>query len=254
MKNEFGAMLLVSAVMFSGCSPDNEGDRAQKQHSSEQQVTQEEITDATFIGASEGNEVKLYKATNGVKLNMNGKAKDFQWANPGDTGTDPQVFYTDVTGDEEKEAVIILCTARGTGLSMFDIHVVDKDLQEMKFPNYKEIVAEYIASNVVKKDANTLGITVKVQGKEQNFDFEFADFGFDPQPDLKLEQDELAFGGQITYFLEKQKIKLNLTGSVAIYPSPTYVIDFTITYAFDDKKNEFIVDQIDVKPVEYKKE
>ncbi|WP_274310128.1 hypothetical protein [Solibacillus daqui] len=253
MKKDISAVLLLSAVMFSGCNTDNGGDNVQKQDfneiSSEQQVTKGDIIDAKLIGSSENKEVKLYEKANGVKLVMNGKVKDFNWENPGDTGTDPQVFYKDVTGDGEKEAVIILKTGSGTELSLYDIHIVDKDLHEIKVPSYEEIVGNHMESKVVIKDGNTLGITVKAQGEEHNFDF-----AIDPQTDLKLEQDELYFGGQVTYFLENQKIKLNFVGSVGIYASPTYVVDIIVTYEFDDTENEFIVSQLDVKPVQNNKE
>lgn len=249
LKKEFGAILLLSAVMLSGCGSDN----IQKQDSNEVSATQQDTKDAKLIGTSEDKKVKLYEEANDIKLDVNGKVKNFNWENPGNTGTDPQVFYTDVTEDGGEEAVVIINTGRGTELDIFDIHVVDEDLHEIKVPDYKEITENYIKSNVVKKDANTLGITAKVQGTEHNLDFDFADLGFDPQPDLKLKQNELAFGGTTIYFLEHQKIKLNLIGSVAISATPTYVVDFIITYAFDNTKNEFIVDQIDVKPVEYKK-
>ncbi|MFJ7734032.1 hypothetical protein ACIQXF_19410 [Lysinibacillus sp. NPDC097231] len=234
-------LLLLSVAIFSGCSSDNTEDNTQEQGSGktpiEQDTTQQ---DAKLIGTSEHKEVKLYEETNGVKLDFNGKVKEFNWNNPSDTGTDPQVFYTDVTGDGDKEAVIIIQTGRGTGLNNYNIHVVDKDLIELKVPDYEEIVANHIKSKVVKKDNGTLGITVKAQGKDYNFDF-----GFDPAPDFK--QDDLGFGGVIIYFLENQTIKLHLAASVGI--SPTYVADFYITYKFDSNKNEFMVDQIEVKPI-----
>ncbi|UZM97327.1 hypothetical protein OL548_19265 [Lysinibacillus sp. MHQ-1] len=107
--------------------------------------------DATLMGSSANKEVKLYKKGDDVKLEFNGKTKDFNWNNPDDTGTEPQVFYIDMTDDGDEEAVIILQTGRGTGLDNYDIHVVDQDLQEIKVPHYEEIVAQHMESNVVKK-------------------------------------------------------------------------------------------------------
>jgi len=111
------------------------------------------------MGSSANKEVKLYKKGDGVKLEFNGKMKDFNWNNPDDTGTESQVFYIDMTDDGDEEAVIILQTGRGTGLDNYDIHVVDQDLQEIKVPHYEEIVAQHMESNVVKKDFETLNIT-----------------------------------------------------------------------------------------------
>ncbi|KOS64127.1 hypothetical protein FJQ98_12940 [Lysinibacillus agricola] len=241
MKKRMGTLLMLSAVMFSGCNSDNQEEN--KQEKTSQEMPSEQVTipqDAKLIGSSENGEVELYAEANGVKLDFNGKVKDFDWTFYDDIQTKPQVFYTDVTGDGNEEAVIIIKTGNGTGLDTDEIHVVNKDLTEIKVQGYEDIVANNIESNVVKNDNGTLGITVKVQGKEHNFDYEF-----DPAPDLQ--QDQLAFGGIIIYFLENQKIKLNLVGSVGV--SPTYVADFNITYKFDSTKNEFIVDQIEFKPV-----
>lgn len=147
LKKEFGAILLLSAVMLSGCGSDN----IQKQDSNEVSATQQDTKDAKLIGTSEDKKVKLYEEANDIKLDVNGKVKNFNWENPGNTGTDPQVFYTDVTEDGGEEAVVIINTGRGTELDIFDIHVVDEDLHEIKVPDYKEITENYIKSNVVKK-------------------------------------------------------------------------------------------------------
>ncbi|GGG03675.1 hypothetical protein GCM10010912_55510 [Paenibacillus albidus] len=64
----------------------------------------------------------------------------------------------------------------------------------------------------------------------------------------KNDQSELGFGAIIIYYVEEQKIKLNFTGSVGT--SPITACEFTATYTFNRDKNEFIVDQIDVNPVE----
>ena len=43
---------------------------------------------------------------------------------------------------------------------------------------------------------------------------------------------------------------LNIPGSIGI--SPIYVADVRITYQFNRTNNEFLVEQIDVKPIENK--
>lgn len=251
MKKEIGTLLLLSAVLLSGCGTDKLATVTQGSgESPNKQVTTqpEQETDAKLIKASKNEEVKLYAAketkngAKGVTLNINGSQKDFDWKYPGDTGTEPQVFYTDVTGDGKEEAVVIIQTGRGTGLDNFDIHVVNaQDLSEIKVQSYEDIVASQIESHVAKNDDGTLAITVKTQGKEYNFNY-----NFDPAPDYI--QDELGFGGTVIYALENQKIKLNISGSVGV--SPTYVCEFNVTYKFDSAKNEFVVDQIEVEPIE----
>lgn len=235
-------MLLLGAVMFSGCSLDNTQKQDSNEILNEQQETQQGTSDAILIGTSEDKKVKLYENTNGVKLDINGNQKEFSWNYPGDTGTAPQVFYTDVTGDGEEEAIIIIQTGRGTGLSHYEIHVVNADdLSEIQVQGYEEIVANYLETHVAKKDDDTLAISVKVKGKDYNFNY-----GFDPAPDQK--QANLGFGGVYTYYLENGKIKLDL--GAAVYGTTAYVCDFRISYKFDHTKNEFVADQIEVKPVE----
>ncbi|MGF7046692.1 hypothetical protein J2T13_001190 [Paenibacillus sp. DS2015] len=245
MKKELAVVMLLSVILLSGCGPDKPATvTPDSSESPSKQVATQRVqdTDAKEIGTSENEKVKLYSITDGVKLDINGNQKDFVWNVPVDTGTAPQVFYTDVTGDGKEEAVIIIQTGRGTGLDNYDIHVVsDKDLSEFKVQSYEEIVADQLETHVAKKGDDTLAISVKAQGKEYNFNY-----GFDPVPDHK--QDSLAFGGVYIYYLENQKIKLNLGG--AVVGSTTYVCDFNVTYKFDSAKNEFVADQIEVKPIE----
>lgn len=75
----------------------------------------EPVTDATLMGTSEEGVVKLYAKEEvkhgyeGIILEINGQQKNFDWSIP-NTGTDPQVFHTDLTGDGEEEAIIIIQT------------------------------------------------------------------------------------------------------------------------------------------------
>ncbi|KOY13050.1 hypothetical protein [Paenibacillus xylanivorans] len=250
MKKEIGTLMLLSVVLLLGCGSDKPATLTQGsgESPSKQVTTQPEPgTDAKLIETSENEKVKLYaikevgNVTEGIKLDINGNKKDFDWEVP-DTGTKPQVFYTDLTGDSKEEAVIIIQTGRGTGLDNYDIHVINaENLSEIKIQSYDDIVAEQIETHVAKNGDGSLAITVKTQGKEYKFDY-----GSDPAPDYS--QDELAFGGVVIYALENQKIILNIPGSVGV--SPTYVCDFNVTYKFDSVKKEFIVDQIEVEPIE----
>ncbi|MBG9453118.1 hypothetical protein ABE61_03325 [Lysinibacillus sphaericus] len=245
MKKEIGILMLLSIFTLSGCSLDKSTTSTVKA-SGEQETTQsEQQNNAKLIEASDDKKVKLYalnEENNEIKsvvLDIDGEQKNFDWEIP-NTGTKPQLFYTDLTNDNKEEAVVIIQTGRGTGLDNYDIHVINvEDFLEIKVQSYEDIVANEIKSKVVKNDDGTLTITATAQGKESRFDYDF-----DPAPNLN--QDELAFGGVVIYTLENQKIKLNMPGSVGV--SPVYVGDFNITYKFDSAKNEFIVDQIEMMP------
>ncbi|MDN4604888.1 hypothetical protein P5G61_26925 [Paenibacillus sp. F6_3S_P_1C] len=253
MIKEIASLMLLSVVLLGGCQTESLGAVQQERvESPTKQVStkpeQETNSKLKLIGSSEDEKVKLYAvketedAIERVTLDINGRAKDFDWSISRHSGTEPQLFYTDLTGDGKEEAIIITQVGRGTGLDIYEIHVVNSDsLSEIKVQRYEDIVAEHIESRVSKNDDGTLAITVNSQGQEYNFNYDF-----DPAPDYH--QDELAFGGVVIYTLDNHKIKLSLPGSIGI--SPTYVCDFNITYTFDKVDNEFIVDQIEVKPVE----
>lgn len=249
---EIASLMLLSVVLLGGCQTESLGAVQQERvESPTKQITkpeQETNSKLKLIGSSEDEKVKLYAvketedAIERVTLDINGRAKDFDWSISHHSGTEPQLFYTDLTGDGKEEAIIIIQVGRGTGLDIYEIHVVNSDsLSEIKVQRYEDIVAEHIESRVSKNDDGTLAITVNSQGQVDNFNYDF-----DPAPDYH--QDELVFGGVVIYTLDNHKIKLSLPGSIGI--SPTYVCDFNITYTFDKADNEFIVDQIEVKPVE----
>ncbi|MGQ3478028.1 hypothetical protein [Paenibacillus sp. TY11] len=242
MKKEISVLMLLGVVLLSGCGSDKSVTQGSGESPSKQVTTQpEQETNAKLIEASENEEVKLYAVNetdgevHGVTVEINGSQKEFDW-NILNTGTKPQVFYTDLTGDGKEEAVIIINTGRGTGLNTYDIHVLNaKDLTEIKVQNYEEIVADQIETHVAKNDDDTLAITVKTKEKEYNFNS-----NVELAPNYN--QDKLAFGGVAIYELENQKIVSKIGASVGT--SPQYVGDFHITYKFDNAKNKFIADQI----------
>ncbi|MFB5676425.1 hypothetical protein ACE3NQ_08490 [Paenibacillus terreus] len=250
MKKEIGVLMLLSAVLLSGCVSDKSGAVTIEAGETPSNPVTTEAThesDAKLIAASENEEVKLYalKETEGViervTLDIHGQQKEFDWKII-DTGTKPKVFHTDLTSDGKPEAIIIINTGRGTGFNTYDIHILNaEDLSEIKVQNYEEIVNSQIETHVAKNGDDTLAIKVKAQGKEYNFNYDH-----DPAPNFN--QEELAFGGVVIYELENQKVKVRLGASVGI--SPAYVCDINITYKFDNAKNEFIVDQIEVEPFE----
>lgn len=256
MKKEIGILLLVSTVLLSACSTDNNGsDKQGESSTSSNPVTTqpqqenkgkatepEQKTKDNVSWSSENNEVKVtpvkadkYGTTEVVSVEVNGVKKEFNWQ----VAEEPRVFYTDVTGDSKPEAVIINNTGRGSGSSIDELHVLNsEDLSEIKVPNYEEVVAD-IETQVIKDKDGNLSIKVKAQGK----DYEFSE-AVDPGVDV---QDKLLFGGTVTYELENQGIFSYFGGSVGT--SPIYVSRIFVTYKFDSQKYEFVVDQI--KPVSY---
>ena len=252
LKKEIGISMLLSAVLLSGCGLGVQESVNREASSTLSPVTTQSEKEVNQITTESGQENKTWSSENNevkispikvnengtpvvVSVEVNGVKKEFNWKFP----EDPRVFYTDVTGDSIQEVIIITNLGRGTGTSVDELHVLNsKDLSEISVPSYEEIVAEHIESQVTKNVDGNLVIKVKAQGK----DYEFS---YDVDPSVKV-QDNLQFGGTVTYLIENEKIALNIGGSIGT--SPIYVSGFHIAFKFDSMKNEFIVDQIHVEP------
>lgn len=247
MKREIGVVMLLSAVMLSGCGADdpenviqgtNGSPSTQVINTQPEQETNENITWTLKNNEVKISPVKVTDQIDGVIIEVNNVKKDFNWSFPANGDFKPQIFYTDVTGDGNEEAVIILNKGKGTSLRIDELHVLNsKDLSEIKTQNFEEIVADQVKTLVTKNDDDTLAIKVNTQGKEYEFSHN------DELPDF--DQDTLNFGGVVNYQLENQKIILTLGASVGI--SPDYLCDVHILYKFDNTKNEFITDQIEIE-------
>ncbi|WP_410767902.1 hypothetical protein [Fontibacillus sp. BL9] len=252
LKKELGLLMLLSAVLLSGCTPENSGKSVQESDVSplnnqvtmqpEQEIsrktTESEQNNKTW--SSEDDKVKItpvkldkYGTAEVVSVEINGVKKEYNWS----MAEEPRIFYCDVTGDNKPEAVIILNLGRGTDTSIDELHVLNsEDLSEIKVPDYEEIVADYIETNVAKNADGNLTIQVKVQGKDH-------EFNYDADPDVEVDE-KLLFGGVVNYSFENQKIMARISGSIAPTGAPIYLCDFQITHKFDRLKNEIIVDQI----------
>lgn len=237
--------MLLSAVLLSGCGSENSGSDKQggTGESPNKQVTTQPIQDTNakekLIIASEENEnVKLYAVNEtdgqvqGVRVDVNGKQKEFDW-NIVDTGTKPQLFYTDLTGDGKEEAVILIQTGRGTEFNTYDIHVLNaEDLSEIKVPNALDVAKEEVDSKVIQK-ADALDITVNIQGKEYKTTYPTQDDNY---------SDKLIFGAINIYSIENQKIVATVAGNVK---QIEFVGSVIITYSYDSASNEFKAEKIE---------
>lgn len=239
-------MLVVSSVfLLVGCSANQQENSQKDENSSTEQLTMEPEHEAKkgSIWSSEHNEVQLTPKTkvsdgfSGVTVAVNNVEKEFNWDFT--TITEPQVYYTDLTGDGKKEAVVIINTGKGTGLTIDEVHVLNsEDLSEINVQPFEEIISNHFESHITKRGEN-LDIQVSVQGIEQHFNV--------VAQDPNVEQDHLNFGGVVYYKLANQALTLVLGASVGV--SPQYVGDVYITYQFDETKNEFLAHQMKFVPI-----
>lgn len=246
-KEKMFVVMLVGGILLSGCGINelNSVTQGVVEDSPNREVTaqKEQEPNMKLIQSSEDQKMKLFQTESepGVTLEINGTNKHFNWDFT-ETGTPPQLLFGDLTGDGKEEAIVIIQTGRGTGLDTYDIHVVDaNDLSEFGVQRYEEIIAGQIQSKVLKNEDGILTVNVMVQGKEYTFTH-------NSDPDSNYEQDKLGFGATVIYYVDNQQIKVNFTGSVGASPIP--VCEFTAVYKFDSPSNKFIVDTIEVKPIE----
>jgi hypothetical protein len=240
LKKEIGVLMLLSAVLLSGCGSDkSEAVTNEAGEIPSNPVTTESTheSDAKLIAASEKEEVKIYalKETEGViervNLDINGQQKEFDWKIT-DTGNDLKIFYTDLTGDGKPEAVIVINTGRGTNLNINDIHVINAgDLSEIKVSNAVDVAKAEVDSKVVQQD-NALDITVNIRGKEYKTTYPAEDENY---------SDKLIFGAINTYSIENHKIVASVAGNIKTIQ---FVGSVLITYSYDSTSNEFKADQI----------
>lgn len=246
--------MLVSIALLSACSLDDSGNTKQRvSKSPSNQVTaqsqQETNQDTTESGqknetwSSENNEVEIspikineYGTPEIVSVEVNSLEKEFNW----DIAEEPRIFYTDVTGDNKSEAVIITNSGRGSFTSIDEIHVLNsEDLSEIKVPSCEEIVADYIETHITKNNDGNL--TIKVKAKGENYKFSHA-----VEPDMEV-GDKLIFGSTVNYALKNQKIISNISGGIAPTGPLLALCGFEIIFKFDSVKNEFIVDRMKFK-------
>lgn len=244
LKKEFGIFVLSSILLLVGCS-DHQENSQKDQNSSTEQLIKHPKHEAKggSIWSSENNEVQLTPKTkvsdgfSGATVAVNNVEKEFNWSFT--SITEPQVYYMDLTGDGKKEAVVIINTGRGTGLTIDEVHVLNsEDLSEINVQPFEEIISNHFESHITKKGED-LDIQVVVQGTEQHLNV--------VAQDLHVEQEHLNFGGVVYYKLDNQKLTVVLGASVGV--SPQYVGDVYITYQFDENKNEFMAHQMKFVPL-----
>ncbi|WIV21298.1 hypothetical protein QPK24_11755 [Paenibacillus polygoni] len=249
MKKVIGLVILSGTLLLSGCSYGYEdpppGTYTQGRDEVEQVTSDTKLDHGEMITSSENEEVRLYSVNvikdeyQGMVVDVNGKQKEFDWNFI--NLVDPQIFYTDVTGDGKAETIIVLNTGKGTAMSINEIHVLDENLDEINVQDVLKVVSERISSQVTKKNDTTLSIQVQFDNKE-------LDLEHPVDSDYILNQTELGFGAIMYHKVEDQKIKTIATGLIGM--APTYAASFEISYKYVAESNEFIADEIQFIPSE----
>lgn len=176
-----------------------------------------------------------YKADDSFKgfiLEVEGNPHYFDWEVLSMYSGETQVFYTDITGDEIEEAVVIMTWGKGTEMAIQEIHVVDTEtFEEIKIADPVEILDKEVTSNVAMQ-GDTAKVSLKVRGKEYILQTD------DVTPEFL--NDRVGYGSIIYYQVKDGKLTARLGANISVIK---FVGDFHITYTFE--QNELRADQIE---------
>lgn len=249
LKKEFVVVMLLSAVLLSGCGSNKPETVTQGSgdFSNEQVTTQPEEGfefNEKLIQSSDDDKVKLFAINEkdsefqGTILEINGKKKDFDWTFPAVEEYKPQAYFADVTDDGTEEAVITVFQNRSPGVYLEEIHVVKSDdLSEINIENPLEIIAKSVETSV-QNNEGSLNVTVKIGDKQHELVHEGdSDFEY---------KKELNFGGVVDYNVVNNKIVAKVDGSVGI---GEYVCSLTVYYKYDSATKMFTPDKIEFSPI-----
>lgn len=158
---------------------------------------------------------------NSVILEINGFKKNFNWQSISNPSFSPQLMLEDINNDGDKELIVNLTTAEGTGLYIHDVHVFNlKSLNEIPVQDPLEIIKDAVKVNITPND-----IVVTVDGQQKTI--KKADIDSDSSNFF----DTLSFSNQINF----KVINNELTAIVGVQISPTtFIGDLYITYQFKD--------------------
>ena len=240
MKKPFVSLVLAGVLLLSGCSTN----KARVVSPITEALTDTQIDTVSshpvkhrLIGASPNKEVKLYALQESkgtvtrILLDIHGKQKAWNWEAI-DTGTPLQVMYTDLTGDQQEEAVIMINTGRGTELDTYDVHVIrTSDLTEIPVPDAVQ-VAEQETNSTIRKQGDRLNITVDIHGKKYTVTYPAEDDAY---------FDQLRYGSISIYSIHNHQLTATVSGN---YHIAMFAGDVKITYRYDSASQRFKPDQL----------
>lgn len=171
----------------------------------------------------------------GFVLEINGMRKYFDWKNLSAPTWKPQLLFADLNQNGEKELIVILTIATGTGLHQEEIHVIDpKKYTEIDVENPSNIIKQKVNTKIVDKGNNVaihiiIGDQEITVNKEKGYTSEWFN--------------NVYFGNIYRYQVINNEMLVSITAQV----SPAgFIGDLQVTYGFQDSK--YRVKTIEFKP------
>ncbi|MDO7906479.1 hypothetical protein Q5741_08615 [Paenibacillus sp. JX-17] len=198
--------------------------------------------------APEDQNVKLYysgEEQNGqyskVVLAANGKHAAFDWNVPSDPALAPQLYYSDLNGDGQPEAAVIVTLGSGTGINKQELHLINPNtMKEYPVEQPADALRKSQLSSTVNISDSSVLITVSFHGSQQKQQKPLSDFYDDPAQFAH----EVDFSSYTVFSIDEQgQIQAVLSGSIT--PSE-FVGDLVLTYKYS--QDGFTMDHMEYKP------
>ena len=189
------------------------------------------INKTLFVTSLPEATVKLYpfqefnEMYDGFVLEINEKRKYFDWKNLSAPNWKPQLLFADLNQNGEKELIIILTIATGTGLHQEEIHVIDpKKYIEIDVENPSNIIKQKVNTKIVDKGNNVeIHIIIGNQEITVNKEKGYASEWFN----------NVYFGNIYRYQVINNEILVSIPAQV----SPAgFIGDLQVTYDFQNSK------------------
>lgn len=176
----------------------------------------------------------------GLYLSINGVNKYFPWESIMNESFAPRLILEDISGEGQKELVVILTVGEGTGVNLSDIHVIEpENFKETHVMDPLDIIVKNVDSSIVHENgAVTITITVSGQKSVITFNEDYAG---------GWAKDQAVFGWNIIqYSVDGAKLKATVPAQVS---DMIYAGEVNITYSFDGTR--YVMEAIDFIPYDF---
>ncbi|WP_339278054.1 hypothetical protein MKY59_13860 [Paenibacillus sp. FSL W8-0426] len=215
------------ALVLNGCSLSN-AKPTSVQVETEREVTQPETrkpndaaVDSVVLGENNGIVIttpakKGSKMQREITVDLRGDVqKTFVWNADMDANRPPTIEEVDVNGDGEREIVVNMNAGRGTGISIYEIHILNSNtLEELAVEDPIQALNKRVISSVKHESGKTF-VHAELNGQHLSkvYDYEEGAWG-----------KRVGFGSIVYYEVVDGRLRAKLDGQASISEFPLQVV------------------------------
>lgn len=223
------SMLLLTLLFPVGCQKDKNTSIDQKNPFD---GTQNELNILAEIPEKnirlyyQSEEAGMYK---NLVLKIEDREKIFYWESVSSETYAPRLMLADLNEDKQKDLIIILTKATGTGVNIQEVHVIDVDkLQEVAVESPMDIIKKNVKTKLSMEE---IEITINKDTIKLGSEY------IDAAPENLFS--DVAFGNIVNFEIEDNKLTAIVPGQIS--PS-SFIGEVKILYAFQD--NMYVMNNI----------